>query len=484
MKKHLRYILLFCITASYAMAQQTETFAEVPPLYIENKTDSPKNPEQDFGYNIHVSAPKKLNSNYYLWVDDHWYEVVNAEEVFIKDADTPLLFSIKDIDNQVLKIKDSLDVVYTYPVRAISPNFIDQATFQSKERVKLIKKASELIESYLPKEVLVDAELPQDTIVSVPEIITDTVAISPVLDVIDIKETTITTTKPFDPENADRTTDSLPIEVLSAEELNIEEISSEIQPDTTPERPKNTYEQAIADGFEGTVTEWVEWSIKEKKINPYEEAVKNGFEGTEDEWKRTLWGSSISPEIQEREKTTSIVVKWMDELSSSDGFSPYERALRNGFYGSFTEWVESVIGTEGEKVYDKAKEDGYTGTYKEWIEEKLNASNDEIVRKDRLRNTNFVLVPNVQIDMPQYTEEVAVFDLFDYYQKYYGNSVISSSGQNSGLNIKPNDLEYQVTWYDNNMIKITELTPDGIIKYQCVAEGERTSINIRYVMKN
>src|SRR5690554_2352707 len=165
------------------------------------------------------------------WVDDHWYEVVNAEEVFIKDADTPLLFSIKDIDNQVLKIKDSLDVVYTYPVRAISPNFIDQATFQSKDRVKLIKKASELIESYLPKEVLVDTELPQDTIVSVPEIITDTVAISPVLDVIDIKETTITTTKPFDPENADRTTDSLPIEVLSAEELNIEEISSEIQPE-------------------------------------------------------------------------------------------------------------------------------------------------------------------------------------------------------------------------------------------------------------
>ena len=73
MKKHLRYILLFCITASSAMAQQTETFAEVPPLYIENKTDSPKSPEQDFGYNIHVSAPKKLNSNYYLWVDDHWY---------------------------------------------------------------------------------------------------------------------------------------------------------------------------------------------------------------------------------------------------------------------------------------------------------------------------------------------------------------------------------------------------------------------------
>lgn len=483
MKKHLRYILLFCITASSAMAQQTETFAEVPPLYIENKTDSPKSPEQDFGYNIHVSAPKKLNSNYYLWVDDHWYEVVNAKEVFIKDADTPLLFTIKDIDNRILKIKDSLDVVYTYPIRAISPNFIDQKTYQSIDRTKLMKKANELIESYLPKEVLTDAELPQDTIVSVPEIITDTVAKSPILDIIDIKETTVTTTKPFDPE-ATEITDSLPIEVLSAEELNIKEISSEIQPDTTPERPKNAYEQAIADGFEGTVTEWVEWSIKEKKINPYEEAVKNGFEGTEDEWKRTLWGSSVSPEIRARENTTSIVVKWMDELSSSDGFSPYERALRNGFYGSFTEWVESVIGTEGEKAYDKAKEEGYTGTYKEWIEEKLNASNDEIMRKDRLRNTNFVLVPNVQIDMPQYTEEVAVFDLFDYYQKYYGNSVISSSGQNSGLNIKPNDLEYQVTWYDNNMIKITELTPDGIIKYQCLAEGERTSINVRFVLKN
>src|SRR5690554_7201604 len=73
------------------------------------------------------------------WVDDHWYEVVNAEEVFIKDADTPLLFSIKDIDNQVLKIKDSLDVVYTYPVRAISPNFrSEEHTSELQSRPHLV----------------------------------------------------------------------------------------------------------------------------------------------------------------------------------------------------------------------------------------------------------------------------------------------------------------------------------------------------------
>ena len=484
MKTHLFRLLLFCITIHYATAQQKTTFAEVPPLYIQSKTEKPKNPAQDFGYNVHVSPAEKLNSNYYLWVDDHWYEVVNSEEVFIEDADTPLLFEIKDIDNTVLKIKDSLDVVYTYPILAISSNFIDQKTYQSKDRKKLMAQANQLIESHIPQPVSTEVEI-QDIVSSVPATVRDTIVKSPILDVIDIKETTVKTVKPFELKTDKKIENELPIEVLTGEELNIEQISSGIKTETKKDdKPKNAYEQAVADGFEGTVTEWIEWSIKEKKVNPYDEAVKKGFEGTEDEWKRSLWGSNVTPEIEEREKTTSIVMKWVDELSSADGYSPYERALRNGFYGTFTEWVESVIGTEGEKAYEADKENGYTGSYKEWIEEKLNASNEEVMRKDRLRNTNFILVPNVRIEMPKYAEDIAEFNLFDYYQKYYGSSVISSSGQSSSINIKPTDLEYQITWYDAEAIKIIELTPEGIIRYQCVSDAESTSFNIRYVVKN
>src|SRR5690606_1615423 len=402
------------------------------------------------------------------------------DEIFIKDIETPLLFEITDLDNTKLKIKDSLDVVYTYPILAISSNFIEQDTFLSKNREELIAQTNELINKYAPQQI--EDIVSQDTIATV----TDSIVTSPVLDVIDITETTIKTAKPFEPETVKKSDENPSIEVQTGDELNIEIIDTEAPKPEKPEenRPKNAHEQAIADGFNGTVTEWIEWSINEKKINPYEEAVKNGFEGTEEEWKRSLWGSNVSPEIEEREKTTSIVMKWMEELNSADGYSPYERALKNGFYGTFTEWVESVIGTEGEKAYETDKENGYTGSYKEWIEEKLNASNEEVMRKDRLRNTNFVLVPNVQIDIPEYTDDVDEFDLFDYYQKYYGSSVISSSGQTSGIEIKPTDLEYQITWYDAEAIKIIGLTTEGIIKYQCVSGDAKTSVNIRYIIKN
>ena len=484
MKTRLFHLFICCISINYAVAQQKTTFVEVPPLYIENKTAEPKNPEQDFGYNFHLSSAG-LHNNYYLWLDDYWYEVINSEDIFIKDTETPLLFEITDLDNTVLKIKDSLDVIYTYPIMAIASNFIDQEAYESKSRENLIAKANKLIEQHTPESEQTEIFTSKDTISSAVETVTDTIK-SPVLDVIDIKETTIKTVKPFEPETVKKSDENPPIEVQTDEELNIEIIDAQdSKPNTLKEnRPKNAYEQAVADGFNGTVTEWIEWSINEKKINPYEEAIKNGFEGTEEEWKRSLWGSNVSPEIAEREKTTSIVMNWMDELNSADGYSPYERALKNGFYGTFTEWVESVIGTEGEKAYETDKENGYTGSYKEWIEEKLNASNEEVMRKDRLRNTNFVLVPNVQLDIPEYTDDIAEFDLFDYYQKYYGSSVISSSGQTSGIEIKPTDLEYQITWYDAEAIKIIGLTTEGIIKYQCVSGDAKTSVNIRYIIKN
>lgn len=479
MKTRLLHLFICCMSINYAVAQQETTFVEVPPLYIQNRTEEPKTPEHEFGYNFHLSSAG-LHNNYYLWVDDQWYEIVNSDEIFIKDIETPLLFEITDLDNTKLKIKDSLDVVYTYPILAISSNFIEQDAFLSKNREELIAQTNELINKYAPQQI--EDIVSQDTIATV----TDSIAASPVLDVIDITETTIKTVKPFESETTQKSEIILPIEVQTDDELNIEIIDTEDPKPDKPEenRPKNAYEQAVADGFNGTVTEWIEWSINEKKINPYEEAIKNGFEGTEEEWKRSLWGSNVSPEIEEREKTTSIVMKWMEELNSADGYSPYERALKNGFYGTFTEWVESVIGTEGEKAYETDKENGYTGSYKEWIEEKLNASNEEVMRKDRLRNTNFVLVPNVQIDIPEYTDDVAEFDLFDYYQKYYGSSVISSSGQTSGIEIKPTDLEYQITWYDAEAIKIIGLTTEGIIKYQCVSGDAKTSVNIRYIIKN
>src|SRR5690606_28261438 len=132
-------------------------------------------------------------------------------------------------------------------------------------------QANQLIESHIAQPVSAEVEM-QDRVSSVPITGIDTVFKSPILDVIDIKETTVKTVKPFELKTDKK--NELPIEVLTDKELNIEQISSGVKTETKKDdKPKNAYEQAVADGFEGTVTEWIEWSIKEKKVNPYDEAV-------------------------------------------------------------------------------------------------------------------------------------------------------------------------------------------------------------------
>lgn len=53
----------------------------------------------------------------------------------------------------------------------------------------------------------------------------------------------------------------------------------------------SAYQIALANGFEGTVVEWLE-SLKGKTA--YQVAVDNGFEGTEQEWLMSLHADGIT----------------------------------------------------------------------------------------------------------------------------------------------------------------------------------------------
>lgn len=250
---------------------------------------------------------------------------------------------------------------------------------------------------------------------------------------------------------------------------------------------QNEYEKAVAAGFDGTVTEWFEYETQKNGISPYEKALKNGFEGTEDDYKRTLWGSSLPMEIQKKERNTRFVNDWLKKVGTSDGLTPYERALKHGFYGSFTEWVEYVIGEDGEKVYDEEVANGqFSGSYREWVESKLNQSNEELKRKDALTSQKFVAVPNLMLSIPESDESVATFSLYDYYQMYFGNSVVSSRSDNeSTYQLKPEEIEYQITWYNKKEIAITNISKDGILYYKKnpAYEGTTTNINVKFVLK-
>ena len=116
------------------------------------------------------------------------------------------------------------------------------------------------------------------------------------------------------------------------------------------EAGQTAYEAALAQGFQGTVEQWLA-SLKgergEAGESAYEAAVRNGYEGNEAQWLGTLKGGQGDP-----------------------GKSAYEAARDNGFSGRETEWLLFLKGEQGDvgkSAYDLALEGGFTGTVTEWL---------------------------------------------------------------------------------------------------------------------
>ena len=75
--------------------------------------------------------------------------------------------------------------------------------------------------------------------------------------------------------------------------------------------------------------------------NAYDIAVANGFEGT--------------------------VSDWLESLKGYPGKSAYEIAIECGFEGSPEEWLESLKGADGKSAYEIAVDYGFEGTIEDWM---------------------------------------------------------------------------------------------------------------------
>src|SRR5690606_20060711 len=113
--------------------------------------------------------------------------------------------------------------------------------------------------------------------------------------------------------------------------------------------------------------------------------------------------------------------------------------------------------------------------------------NKELLRKERLAQTQMFVAPNVIIPTINLeNNEPLTFDLFNYYNQFYGSAMVTSSGQTSDMiELMPTDLEYQITWFEKDKIKILELSKDGILKYELLegVKAHTSSLNIRYILK-
>lgn len=158
----------------------------------------------------------------------------------------------------------------------------------------------------------------------------------------------------------------------------------------------SAYEIAVAQGFVGTIEQWIA-SLKGDKgdqgeagtagasgadgddgRSAYQVAVDNGFVGTEIEWLASLQGA----DGQDGTNGTNGV-------DGDDGASAYEVAVANGFVGSESEWLLSLKGAKGDtgdmgatgatgatgangddglSAYEVAVANGFVGTEAEWLE--------------------------------------------------------------------------------------------------------------------
>ncbi len=141
------------------------------------------------------------------------------------------------------------------------------------------------------------------------------------------------------------------------------------------ENGKSAYELAVANGYTGTLDEWLKSLIGatgatgENGANgksAYELAVANGYAGTLDEWLKSLIGATGAT-----------------GENGANGKSAYELAVANGYAGTIDEWLKSLIGAtgatgengaNGKSAYELAVANGYTGTLDEWLKALIGAT--------------------------------------------------------------------------------------------------------------
>lgn len=507
-------VILVCIPFAVTAQQTNTVYYAVPYLQIEDVHKKATSDANDFGYNVLIHPDKPfLHEGFFMWVDDQWYEILNSKDLFTTHADFKTLFTQSKENKNPLKIKDVNDVVYLFPVEALDSYIVSYSDFTAlsksiqkrdlitytkpvavvEEKAPVVLDVIDVVE--VPKsvvsippakeEVAVVTELPKLN-TNEPVLITSEDPQSVLLDVMDVVEVVKRQEIPFDP-TQNTVVENQP-EIKEEKAEVVEEVPVKISATNTPiiAKPSNDYEIAVNEGFDGTVTEWIEMIDAKGGKTAYQQAVDKGYVGTEEDWMKMLWGREVDVEIAKRDKTTAIITEWIQSLQKSNGSSPYELALKHGFYGTFTEWIESVVGNDGEKAYEHAQTKGFEGTYKEWIEQQLNKSNKEVLRKERLSKTQMFVAPNVFMPLNAQVTEPLTFDLFDYYNQFYGSAMITSAGEsNNAFEVLPTDLEYQITWFEKDKVKIIELTKDGILKYQPL-EGildTNTKLNVRYILK-
>lgn len=134
----------------------------------------------------------------------------------------------------------------------------------------------------------------------------------------------------------------------------------------------SAYEVAVEQGFDGSVSEWLESLIGpdgapgERGQSAYDVALAEGFDGDIDAWLDSLQGPSAY-RLAQAQGFSGDEAAWLESLQ---GKSAFEVAKDLGFSGSEADWLETLVGPGGERgesAYEAAVRGGFEGDESEFL---------------------------------------------------------------------------------------------------------------------
>ena len=157
--------------------------------------------------------------------------------------------------------------------------------------------------------------------------------------------------------------------------------------ETTGNLPTNTnyWTLFISKGDKGE--EGIPGSNGINGLDAYQIALNNGFEGTVTEWLDSLHGTNGINGTNGTNGTNGV--------DGEDGLSAYQIAVNNGFVGDVSAWLNSLKGANGNdgndgdtgpqgiSAYQLAVNGGFVGTEEEWLESLRGA--DGVIPEANLR---------------------------------------------------------------------------------------------------
>ncbi len=134
-------------------------------------------------------------------------------------------------------------------------------------------------------------------------------------------------------------------------------------------RGDDAYEVAVAQGFSGTRTAWLESLVGATGADAYDVAVEAGYSGTRQAWLESLVGATGDDayEIAVAGGFVGERTAWLASLRGASGASAYAIAVAGGYVGTEQQWIASLKGDAGDSAYQVAVDGGYSGTEQEWL---------------------------------------------------------------------------------------------------------------------